>query len=101
MASPKNRRSKRGARVSIDQYNTERRERNIKHEIRLTEKKIDKLLKRNRSGKIRTPAKHLVRDGKDVVKVVSIPRKQGILPNGQRHQALLTHLKYLKGLLEK
>ena len=101
MASPANRRSKRGARISIDQYNAEKRDLHLEHELRIAKRKIVKLRKRFDRGLMRTPGKRIVRDGTQVVKTTSVPRHQGYSAESERYKKALAHLDYLQKEMKK
>jgi hypothetical protein len=62
---------------------------------------MEKLLARNARGLPRTPGRHavLADNGKDVVKVLHYPKKQGFAPDSERHKKMLAHLDYLKKLV--
>lgn len=101
MASAKHPRKKRSNRVNIQQYNAEKRERNIKHEIRIADKKLDKLQKRYNAGLVATPGRKKVWDDsrQNVIKVIDLPKKQGVAKDSERYNKLSTHIDSLKKML--
>lgn len=103
MSSPKNPRKKRSSRINIQEFNSSRREKNLRHEIRITEKKMDKLLKRNRLGKPATSSKKKIWDDthKNIVKVIELKKLQGFKPDSERHKKMLAHVNSLKEDLQK
>jgi hypothetical protein len=102
MSSPKHPRKKRSGHVNIAQYNAETRERNIKHEIRLADKKLNKLLKRNTLGKMAAPGKKMIWDDsrQNIVKVIPIEHKQGFKKDSERYNKLVAHIQLLSSMLK-
>ena len=103
MASAKNKRASRGSESQLAELNADIRERNLRHELRLSERKMKKLLRRFKAGLLRTPSHKKVWDDsrKNIVKTLDIIRPQGYAPDSPRHGRALAHLAYLKDLLEK
>jgi hypothetical protein len=102
VASPKHPRKKRSGHINISEYNAEKRERNIKHEIRRADKKLDKLLKRNALGRVATAGRKKVWDDshQNIVKVIDLPKKQGVVKDSERYNKLVTHIDSLKKMLK-
>ena len=82
-------------------YNANKRKYNLMREIERMEKKLARLIKRYQDGKMRTPGKQKLTEGKEIVKIILKPRHQGIKPDSIRYRRMLSHIQHLKNELQE
>jgi hypothetical protein len=101
MAGPKNTRKSRSGRINIVEYNSNKKTRNLLHEIVTAEAKYLKLLDRHKRGLSRTPGHRKAWDDahKEIVKSTEVARLQGFAEGSKRAEKLLAHVASLKSML--